>query len=453
MKELAMSRSYVSGLRRTCASAAWLICAALVGCAPATKDEVPEEPSPASRGFVIDFNYSYEEMSAFDVEQFCKDEAPHLSPYAELISHVAGQRRVSPRALIALMEQQSHAVSDPAFSVSDPLGDLSKESGLAEQLHDVGIRIRRSADSDGLRVDVDAPDGGILTVIPARELEQLGEVYKSLFPGVVAQKSLVTQALSSSILMQFPWPAHQSWHFGGAHADDGSGFPLSSMDFSQGWESWGDPINSYVVASADGKVKKHSSCFVEVIHSGGWSTGYYHLGTISVQNGQTIKANDKIGKYANNQAQALCNGGSSTGPHVHWTLYSSGVEASLSGVALAGWKIHPGTSNYDEDCSRMYLSRNGAKKCTTDTIINGGIVAPPGGDQCPSDPKKTQPGDCGCGKLEPFDVPGFKDAQGYACSDWKGFDCTRAQEDDGYTSAQETKILASCSLSCGVCPN
>jgi len=448
-----MSRSHVHGLRRTCASVAWVICAALVGCVPTTSDPLPEDSKGEPQGFVIDFNYSYEEMSELNVEQFCKDNAPHLLPYAEVISHVAGQRRVSARAILAMMEQQSQAVSNPAFSVSEPLGDLSQESGLREQLDDVSVRIRKSADSNGLHVDVDAPDGGILTVISAQELRELGDVYQTLFPGVVAKKSVVSEALASSIPMQFPWPVNESWHFGGAHADDGSGFPLSSLDFSKNWESWGDPITSNVVASAGGKVKKHSSCFVEVIHSGSWSTGYYHLGSIAVQDGQTVKANDKIGKYANNKAQALCDGGSSTGPHVHWTLYSSGVETSLSGVILSGWTIHPGTSNYDENCSRMYLIKNGTKKCTSATVLNSGIPAPPGGDQCPNDPNKTQPGTCGCGKLEPFDVANFKDAQQYSCSDWQGYNCTRAQEDYGYTAAQEAQILAKCSLSCGVCPN
>jgi LasA protease len=452
MKELAMSRSYIPGLRRTSASLAWLFCALVAGCEQTTNEEMPEQPRNEAQGFIIDFNYSYDEMFAFDVEQFCEKEALHLVPYAEVISHVAGQRRVSPRALIALMEQQSQAVSNPAFSVSEPLGDLSRASGLAEQLQDVSARIKSTADRAGLRVNVDAPDGGISTVIPAQALREMGEVYQRLFPGVVAEESPPTQAASSPIAMQFPFPVGQSWYFGGAHADDGSGFPLSSLDFSYKWEDWGDTIGSHVVASAGGKVKRHSSCFVEVIHSGGWSTGYYHLGGLSVQNGQTIKANDKIGKYAKTKAQALCDGGDSTGPHLHWSLYNSGEEVSLSGVVLSGWQIHPGTSNYDENCNRMYLIKDGTKKCVGKTVLNNGISSPPQGDQCPSDPKKTQPGMCGCGKLEPFDTPNFKDAQGYTCSEWQGYDCTRAQEEEGYTAAQETSILANCSMSCGVCP-
>ena len=73
------------------------------------------------------------------------------------------------------------------------------------------------------------------------------------------------------------------------------------------------------------------------------------------------------------------------------------------------------------------------------------------GDECPSDPSKTQPGICGCGKKDRFDVAGFTDAQGYSCSAWIDSDCTKAAEQYGYTAAQETSIIKNCSLSCGVC--
>jgi hypothetical protein len=73
------------------------------------------------------------------------------------------------------------------------------------------------------------------------------------------------------------------------------------------------------------------------------------------------------------------------------------------------------------------------------------------GDECSSDAKKTQPGICGCGKTDRYDVAGFNDAHGYSCSAWIGYDCTKAAEQEGYTAAEETKLLANCSLSCGVC--
>jgi LasA protease len=453
LKESAMLRSScITGLRRTSASIAWLICAAVAGCTPTSpaNDETSEEPSSESQGFIVDFNYSYDEMLAFDVEKFCSENAPHLMPHAELISHVAGKRRVSPRVLIALMEQQSQAISNSASSVSGALGGLSEKNGLREQLEDLSARIRSTADlyGNGLRVNVDSPASGIMTVIPAEVLRQMGKVYQGLFPGVVApEESAASQALTAAIPMQFPFPVDKSWYFGGAHADNGSGFPFSSLDFYKGGEDWGSTITETVRASAGGTVKKHSSCFVEVIHSGQWSTGYYHMGPISVTTGTVVTANQSLGKYANSKSQALCDGGDSTGPHVHWSLYSSQAEASLSGMVLSGWKISVGTSNYDENCNRMYLTKDGVKKCASTKVLNGGIP-----DQCPNDPKKKIPGVCGCGKAEPTESSSFKDAYGYSCFEWQGYDCTRAQEDDGYTAAQETSLVKNCPLTCRVCP-
>jgi hypothetical protein len=73
-------------------------------------------------------------------------------------------------------------------------------------------------------------------------------------------------------------------------------------------------------------------------------------------------------------------------------------------------------------------------------------------DLCPNDPKKTVPGLCGCGKVEPYDVASFHDAQGYACSDWRADDCTQAVAKFGYTAAQQASILTNCMAACGVCP-
>jgi hypothetical protein len=78
-------------------------------------------------------------------------------------------------------------------------------------------------------------------------------------------------------------------------------------------------------------------------------------------------------------------------------------------------------------------------------------------DSCPSDPKKTAPGQCGCGVAEGTcsgtctDNASFVDAQGYKCSGWVGYDCTRASEDYGYTAAQEAAILANCKKTCNQC--
>ncbi|WP_027707900.1 M23 family metallopeptidase [Zooshikella ganghwensis] len=96
-------------------------------------------------------------------------------------------------------------------------------------------------------------------------------------------------------LLQLPYPKGEYWRIGGSHTNTGSGsYPQSSLDLNNGG-SWGsDTSNKWVTASAGGKVKKHSSCFVEVVHEGGWSTTYYHLGNVVVNSGQTVERNQRL---------------------------------------------------------------------------------------------------------------------------------------------------------------
>jgi murein DD-endopeptidase MepM/ murein hydrolase activator NlpD len=371
----------------------------LHGCSPENRYEHSDAPEVGSTEFAIDLDYSSEEMFGFSIEQYLEDHAPHLLPHAEEISHVAGEYRISPRALIALMEQQSGAIANPDFPAKRPFRDLSDETGFLAQLRDLCTRLRKLEKATELRVVVSAPDDAIATVLPANDLPELGEIYQALFPGVVSQPKLRDKAFSAPIPMQFPWSIGESWRFGGAHGDSSGSSILSSLDFMQGSSSWGDPISVKVVASAAGRVKRHSSCYVSIVHSGTWSTGYYHLSDIMVSDGATVQANQPIAKYANTKSQALCDGGSSTGPHVHWTLYESNQKVSLNDKVLSGYTIHPGTSNYDTDCSRMYLTRNGTKVCPWTAVRNDGAVVNTT-DSCPNDPNKTQPGQCGCGVAE-----------------------------------------------------
>ncbi len=102
-----------------------------------------------------------------------------------------------------------------------------------------------------------------------------------------------------------------------------------------------------------------------MVHSDGWSTSYYHLENIQIQDGATVTPGQRIANPANDIDQALCQGGSSTGPHVHWTLRRNGSRNTLDGVRLSGYRItSQGTSNYDDNCSRFYLVKGGVTYCT-----------------------------------------------------------------------------------------
>ena len=94
-----------------------------------------------SSGHAMDFVYSHDEMFGFDIEAYLRDNAPHLVGHAETISHFAGKEGISPRLLIALIEQQSQALSRVRSDVLRPFGELSNKSGFIAQTRDVTARL------------------------------------------------------------------------------------------------------------------------------------------------------------------------------------------------------------------------------------------------------------------------------------------------------------------------
>ncbi|MBU0494701.1 MAG: M23 family metallopeptidase [Chloroflexi bacterium] len=157
---------------------------------------------------------------------------------------------------------------------------------------------------------------------------------------------------------------------------------MSSIDFSNGWPNWGaDTNNQWVVAAAGGTVQKISNCWVEVTHSDGWKTRYYHLENVQMSSG-TVSRNDRLANVANTLAEATCNGGSGTGPHVHFTLIHNGALTTLDGTVLSGWKIDSGRWAYDSDCNYMFLQKGSDKKCSYSYVRNDGAGSSP--PPCPS---------------------------------------------------------------------
>ncbi len=345
--------------------------------------------------------YRPQEMLTFSVADYLRQHARHLLPHAELISHVAGETSVSPRLLLALMEQQSGLLSNRKPTKQQwaaPFGTLSSKYGFRAQLEDVSQQlfsaIYQTAPQQLKRTDNAAIDGEIAQHAMARFMEKEASVsgkkatqelvttYQKLFPDVVFSETIDTTNKAAAPmlappfeLLQLAWPVGQSWVSGGAHTTTGSGsYPLSSLDFNDGGY-WGDNLsNKWVTSAAPGTVKVHSSCNVEVIHGGGWSTQYYHLQNVQVSTNQNINRDQRLANYASNKSQALCQGGSSTGPHVHFTLKYNGQPYHLSDVYLSGYKVHPGNTSYDSNCSRFWFEEGGQKWCAWSDMYNSGVV-------------------------------------------------------------------------------
>jgi murein DD-endopeptidase MepM/ murein hydrolase activator NlpD len=345
--------------------------------------------APASNSLL----YSHAEMFSFDTESYLLAQAPELAQYAEIISHWAGYSSVSPRVLLALIEQHSGLISRSGQrgAINRPMGSLSKLSGFNAQVRDVADQLARrlyepaphaAAGEFGSEAAAPTPLRALLSSSNGGE-QEFAAIYQRLF-GLSfdteaaralhespAAKDASAAAPDNSLagppagFLQFPFPIGDSWHVGGAHTNTGSGnYPMSSLDMSKGG-GWGsNQTGVRVSASAAGSFKRHSSCFAEIVHSGGWSTTYYHMDKLQYNTGAAVAKNAFIGNPANNKAQALCNGGASTGPHQHWSLKSNGAWQHLNTVSLAGWTITATGSSYDTNCNRFYLTKNGVKKCS-----------------------------------------------------------------------------------------
>ncbi len=325
---------------------------------------------------VDQMTYTHEEMLNFDIEKYLEKKAPHMLSKAETISHFAGYSGVSPKVLIAMIEMQSGMVTSPNASQESPFGQLSTQYGFSEQMRDMAEQLLE------LRHGKQHLNASML----ASQMDNLSQVYQSMFPeeakalsnkksstnasSLTSQSNGLTTMAAASIpptnLLSLPYPVGKTWYLGGAHANDGGTGVHSSLDlYDVSAGGWGTNLsNIWVQSAAPGTVKVHSSCFMEIIHEGGWSTTYYHMSDLAWSTGASINRNTNIGHYANNKAQALCGGGSSTGPHLHFSLKKNGYQSSLNGVSLSGYLIEASSSkSYDTNCNYFNLSQWGSTWC------------------------------------------------------------------------------------------
>ena len=184
--------------------------------------------------------------------------------------------------------------------------------------------------------------------------------------------------------LNWPWPIGRSWMVLGTHSTTGRGRTHSSFDMMNqvtcDWEndrncvSYSVPIHSM----HSGVVTIARTCNVRVMHPSGYQTNYYHLDNVRVYQGQQVHAGQEIAAYSGHYQTSLCEGGRSSGPHLHTTLYyddgfGNNREASLNGRYVGGYQITTGWSNYDTDCTHCYFYKNG-KVCPFNNRDNDGYV-------------------------------------------------------------------------------
>ena len=301
-------------------------------------------------------------FSGFDAIAYIRRNHGSLAQQAEIISHWAGYYSLNPILLAHVVKARSSQDvinADSIKSLARTLGSLTavpreatrRERISPQDLHDE-LRSMFSLSGEMASKVID---------LTRQETEAAG------LSAILAVTSDTPPALD------LPFARPQAWQFNGVHTwtGDDDGTPMSSLDFVRSWSlDWGDNTSTDWISSAhDGEVTVHSSCFVDVLHNSGWSTRYYHLDDLQVENGQRLQAGDRLGNYANDESQALCSGGHSTGPHLHFALRKDGQYFSLQDMALSGYIIHPGDSSYDTARDRMWLEKRGERFYAFDETI------------------------------------------------------------------------------------
>lgn len=341
----------------------------------------------------------------FDIGAFVEDAGGYLSSYkewlgstqwtsgAEIVYRVSLENSINPRLLLALLEYQAGWVyGQPAnLALLDyPMGkiDLQKK-GLYSQLAWAVNHISTGYYGwrEGLITEIQFLDGVTARLAPDQnagtialqyylaqfydtqqwilamdQKDGLPALYERMYgnPWLRAQ---VTEPLYPPDLTQpsliLPFFMNQVWAFtGGPHGAWEKSGSRAALDFSPGrMESGCVESDSWVLAMASGQVVRSGNGVVVIDLDGdgfeqtGWDLLYLHIATKGrVPAGTWVETGDFIGHPS-------CEGGVSTGTHVHIARKYNGEWIPAAGPLpfnLDGWIAYAGTEPYEGS-----LMRNG----------------------------------------------------------------------------------------------
>ncbi|MGA7193793.1 MAG: LysM peptidoglycan-binding domain-containing protein [Anaerolineales bacterium] len=308
---------------------------------------------------------------------------------AEIVDFVARNYSVSPRLLLALLEFQAGALSQPKEPKSQYILDFNilysetvyYQLIIAAQTLNNGYYGWRA----GNLIEFERPDQTIVRPDPWLNAGSVGiqyyfaqlysgsdydravgpnglaKTYKDLFGDPWANNSVLIPGSLKQPDMLLPFARNQIWNYtGGPHTGWGSGEPYSAVDFAPPSEFHGcftvDPQN-YAIAAASGLVVRSDINGLALDLDGdgdertGWVIFYLHLDPATVMPaGKELNAGDFIGYPS-------CKGGEVTGTHVHIARKYNGEWILADGPLafnLEGWITHAGAVAYQGT-----LTRNG----------------------------------------------------------------------------------------------
>ncbi len=301
---------------------------------------------------------------------------------AEMIDYVAAQFSISPRLLLALLEYQLGALSQPQLppGVDEdyPLGYVQRtHRGLYLQLVWAANQLNNGYYGwrTGQLTTLELPDGTLEPPDPwqnaatvalqfyfsqnlavpvyhfAAGSEGLARTYAALFGDPWAQMDAHIPGSLRQPEMLLPFESGKSWAFtGGPHTGWGTGLPFAALDFAPPANIGGcTPSREWNTAVAAGVVARVDEGILELDLDGdgdprtGWVVFYLHLATEGkAPLGALLTAGQPLGHPS-------CEGGTSTGTHVHIARKFNGEWLPAEGTLafnLEGWIAQNGARPY-----------------------------------------------------------------------------------------------------------
>jgi len=334
----------------------------------------------------------------FDIEKYVQEAGGYLSTYSEylaatgqtsgaqVVARVAIENSINPRLLLALLEYQSGWVFGQPGSqakIDYPMGNVDgtkkglykqlmwaidqlsigyygwREGLLTDILFSDGVSARLAPDlnagtvaiqyffaqlySSAEWVQATNPDTGF----PALHTTMFGDPWaraasvEPLYPPTLTQPQLI-----------LPFAVDQIWSYtGGPHGAWAREGARAALDFAPGSVEQGcAPSDNWVVAPAPGLVVRTAKGILALDLDGdgreqtGWVIVYLHIAT---ENKIPVGTWVVTGQFLGNPS---CEGGFSTGTHVHMARKYNGEWIPADGpipFVLSGWRARAGAKPYE----------------------------------------------------------------------------------------------------------
>jgi hypothetical protein len=332
---------------------------------------------PSQIGFdVVDFVESQPGWFK-DYQQFAGEEQRNGG---EIVEYISSRFSISPRVLLTLLEYQTGALSNP-FPPDNleeyPLGyNNTGYHGLYIQLVWAANRLNQGY-YGWLTNHVDTLEYQDQTIEHPDPWQNAATIALHYYYSLVEPKQIFYHTISSNGFLktyqtyfgdpwrcdphipgslrqptlQLPFGSGKVWAYtGGPHTGWGQGDPLAALDFAPPSEAGGcDFTGEWAVASASGIIANSDKGLIELDLDSdgdtrtGWVLLYLHLGTEDkARLGDWVDAGDILGHPS-------CEGGESTGSHIHIARKYNGEWIPASGVIpfnLDGWIAQAGADEY-----------------------------------------------------------------------------------------------------------